>query len=121
MSQALQKITYCLATMAAERYTPELAEAINAATATPARNLARISATPQPGQVSLAQLAEGIREHPAPAGAIVVVEDAATANPAHLAAVATALGPRPRQAPARRQRRARERSTTPRRTRPAVG
>ncbi|RIT15046.1 AAA family ATPase [Mycobacteroides abscessus] len=82
---------YVVATLSTERYTPELAEAIIAAAADTGRNLARISATAQPGQVSLAQLAKGIREHPAPAGAIVVVEDAATANPAHLAAVATAL------------------------------
>lgn len=84
---------YVVATLAAEHYTSELAEAINAAAADTGRNLARISATPQPGHVSLAQLAKGIREHPAPAGAIVVVEDAAAANPAHLAAVATALVP----------------------------
>jgi conjugative relaxase-like TrwC/TraI family protein len=84
---------YVVATMAAERYTPELAEAINAVAAATGRNLARISATPQPGQVSLTQLAKGIREHPAPEGVIVVVEDAATANPAHVAAVATALVP----------------------------
>lgn len=84
---------YVVATMSAEHYTPELAEAINAAAADTGRNLARISATPQPGQVSLAQLAKGIHDHPAPPGAVVVVEDAATANPAHLAAVATALVP----------------------------
>jgi hypothetical protein len=79
-------------TLAAERYTPELVEAITTAAADAGRNLARISATPQPGQVSLAQLAKGLHDH-ATAGAVVVVEDAATANPAHLAAVATALVP----------------------------
>jgi conjugative relaxase-like TrwC/TraI family protein len=83
---------YVVATMSSEHYTPELAEAINTAAAAAGRNLARISATPQPGRVSLAQLAKGIHDH-ATAGAIVVVEDAATANPAHLAAVATALVP----------------------------
>ncbi|MGB3486399.1 MAG: AAA family ATPase, partial [Mycobacterium sp.] len=83
---------YVVATMAAERYTPELTEAIDAAAADAGRNLARISATPQPGHVSLAQLAKGLPDH-ATAGAIVVVEDAATANPAHLAAVAAALVP----------------------------
>jgi hypothetical protein len=84
---------YVVATMSSEHYTPELAEAINTAAAAAGRNLARISATPQPGRVSLAQLAKGLHDHPAPAGAIVLVEDAATANPAHLAAVATALVP----------------------------
>lgn len=79
-------------TLAAERYTPEFAEAIATAATDAGRNLARISATPQPGQVSLAQLAKGLQDH-ATAGAVVVVEDAATANPAHLAAVATALVP----------------------------
>lgn len=82
---------HVVATLPAERYTPELAEAINTAAADAGRTLARISATPQPDRVSLAQLAKGIRDHPAPAGAIVVVEDAANADPAHLAAVATAL------------------------------
>ncbi|WP_193604122.1 MobF family relaxase [Mycobacteroides abscessus] len=82
---------YVVATMSSEDYTPELTEAITTAAADAGRNLVRISATPQPGQVSLAQLAKGIRDHPAPAGAIVVVEDATTAHPAHLAAVATAL------------------------------
>lgn len=84
---------YVVATLSAERYTPELAEAINTAAADAGRNLARISAAPQPGRVSLAQLAKGVHDHPAPAGVIVLVEDAATANPAHLAAVATALVP----------------------------
>ena len=84
---------YVVAIMSSEHYTPELAEAITTAAAAAGRNLARISATPQPGRVILAQLAKGLHDHPAPAGAIVLVEDAATANPAHLAAVATALVP----------------------------
>ncbi len=84
---------YVVTTLAAERYTPDLADAIGAAAADAGRSLARISATPRHDQVSLAQLAKGIRDLPAPAGAIIVVEDAATANPAHLAVVAVALVP----------------------------
>ncbi|OAN31245.1 MobF family relaxase [Mycolicibacterium iranicum] len=85
---------YVVATMAAERYTPELADTVQQAAASTDRAYIRVAATPsRPDQIRLGQLAERLPDSPPPQGAVMVVEDAATANPAHLAAVATALVP----------------------------
>ena len=85
---ALATTPYVVTTLAADHDTPELAEAIAAAAA--GRSYLRVPAT-DAGRYSLAELAEKITERPEPRGTIVVVEDAAAADPAHLATVATAL------------------------------
>lgn len=83
-----------MATVAAERYTPELAEAIHTAATDANRHHVRITATPQPDRLSLNHLAEQITIHePTRRGPVIVVEDAAAADPDALAAVATALVP----------------------------
>ncbi|MBE5438387.1 MULTISPECIES: MobF family relaxase [Mycobacteriaceae] len=85
---------YVVATMAAERYTTEIAEAIEAAATAAERNLAFVTARPQPGRISLNGLAERIAANPPDRrGPVIVVEDAAAADPAALAAMATALVP----------------------------
>ncbi|MDZ4264397.1 MAG: AAA family ATPase, partial [Mycobacterium sp.] len=85
---------YVVATVAAERYTPELAEAIHAAATDANRHHVRVTATPQPDRLSLNHLAERITIHePTRRGPVIVVEDAAAADPDALAAVATALVP----------------------------
>lgn len=80
-----------VATLAADHDEPELADTLHAAAVAAGRAHIRIPATPEPGHLDLAQLAARITDHPAPHGAVVVVEDATTADPAHLATVATAL------------------------------
>ncbi|MFV9633929.1 MobF family relaxase [Mycobacterium neumannii] len=82
---------YVVATLAAEHDTAELAEAIQVATAKAGRGYLRLPATPQPDRYSLVELAEKITDHRPPRAALVVVEDAAAADPAHLATVASAL------------------------------
>ena len=84
---------YVVTTLAADRYTPALADTVRQAAAGTNRAHLRIAATPQPDDVRLDQLVESLPHHPPPPGAVVVVEDAAAADPAHLAAVATALVP----------------------------
>ena len=85
---------YVVATVAAERYTPDLAEAIHTAATNAHRHHVRVTATPQPDRLSLNHLAEQITNHPPDQrGPIIVVEDAAAADPDALAAVATALVP----------------------------
>ncbi|QFS91929.1 ATP-dependent RecD-like DNA helicase [Mycobacterium sp. THAF192] len=87
-------LPYVVATVAAERYTPELAEAIHTAATDANRHHVRITATPQPDRLSLNHLAEQITIHePTRRGPVIVVEDAAAADPDALAAVATALVP----------------------------
>ncbi|MDZ4266139.1 MAG: helicase C-terminal domain-containing protein, partial [Mycobacterium sp.] len=87
-------VPYVVATVAAERYTPDLAEAIHTATTYAHRHHVRVTATPQPGRLSLNHLAEQITIHqPTRRGPVIVVEDAAAADPDALAAVATALVP----------------------------
>ncbi len=81
-----------VAALDAEHYTPQVAEAIGTAAETADRAHVRITATPQPDQPNLlARLAQRIPDNPAPRGTVVVVEDAAAADPAHLDTVATAL------------------------------
>ncbi|MGK2902398.1 MAG: MobF family relaxase, partial [Mycobacterium sp.] len=88
---------YVVATVAAERYTPELAEAVHTAATYARRQHVRVTATPQPGRLSLNHLAERITIHrPTLRGPVIVVEDAAAAaaaDPDALATVATALVP----------------------------
>lgn len=85
---------YVVTTVAAERYTPDLAEAIHTAATEAHRHHVCVTATPQPNRLSLNHLAEQIAIHPPDQrGPVVVVEDAAAANPDALAAVATALVP----------------------------
>ncbi|WP_308212863.1 MobF family relaxase [Mycolicibacterium arenosum] len=87
-------VPYVVATVAAERYTPDLAEAIHTAATDASRHHVRVSATPQPDRLSLNHLAEQITVHPPDKrGPVIVVEDAAAADPDALAAVATALVP----------------------------
>lgn len=82
---------YVVTTLAADHDTPELASAIAAAAADAGRHYLRLPATPHPGRYSLAELADKITSRQPPRAAMVVVEDAAAADPAHLAALATAL------------------------------
>ena len=82
---------YVVTTLASDHDTPELAEAIAAAATADGRHYLRLPATPHPGRYSLAELADKITSRQPPRAAMVVVEDAAAADPAHLAAVATAL------------------------------
>ena len=84
-------VPYVVTTLTANHDTPELAEAIAAAAADTGRPCLRVPATPQPDRFSLAELADKITERRPPRAALVVVEDAAAADPAHLAAVATTL------------------------------
>ena len=85
---------YVVTTLAADRYTPDLADTMRQAAAGTDRRYVQIAAAPsRPDQLRLDQLAERLPAHPPPPGAVVVVEDAAAADPAHLAAVATALVP----------------------------
>ncbi|MDG4666368.1 MobF family relaxase [Mycobacterium sp. 236(2023)] len=85
---------YVMTTVAAERYTPDLAEAIHTAATEAHRHHVCVTATPQPNRLSLNHLAEQIAIHPPDQrGPVVVVEDAAAANPDALAAVVTALVP----------------------------
>ena len=87
-------VPYVVATVAAERYTPDLAEAIHTAATDAHRHHVRVTATPQPDRLSLNHLAEQITIHePTRRGPVIVVEDAAAADPDALAAVATALVP----------------------------
>jgi len=87
-------VPYVVATVAAERYTPDLAEAIHTAATDASRHHVRVTATPQPDRLSLNHLAEQITIHePTRRGPVIVVEDAAAADPDALAAVATALVP----------------------------
>lgn len=87
-------VPYVVATVAAERYTPDLAEAIHAAATDTNRHHVRVTATPQPDRLSLNHLAEQIAVHPPDKrGPVIVVEDVAAADPDALAAVATALVP----------------------------
>lgn len=87
-------VPYVVATVAAERYTPDLAEAIHTAATDANRHHVRVTATPQPDRLSLNHLAEQITIHePTRRGPVIVVEDAAAADPDALAAVATALVP----------------------------
>ncbi|MBV5244429.1 relaxase domain-containing protein [Mycolicibacterium sp. PAM1] len=87
-------VPYVVATVAAERYTPELAEAIHTAATNANRHHIGVTATPQPGRLSLNHLAEQITIHePTQRGPVIVVEDAAAADPDALAAVATAVVP----------------------------
>lgn len=91
---AALSVPYVVATVAAERYTPDLAEAIHTAATNAHRHHVRVTATPQPDRLSLNHLAEQITNHPPDQrGPIIVVEDAAAADPDALAAVATALVP----------------------------
>lgn len=82
---------YVVTTLDADHDTPELASAIAAAAADAGRHYLRVPATPHPDRYSLAELADKITDHQPPRAALVVVEDAAAANPVHLATVATAL------------------------------
>lgn len=87
-------VPYVVATVAAERYTPDFAEAIHTAATDANRHHVRVTATPQPDRLSLNHLAEQITIHePTRRGPVIVVEDAAAADPDALAAVATALVP----------------------------
>ncbi|KKC02271.1 ATPase AAA, partial [Mycobacterium nebraskense] len=83
---------YVVAALSAEHYTPETAEAIKAAATAAGRNHAVIGATPHPGRPTLKQLAAFLSgDHDTHRGPVVVVEDAAAADPKALAAVATAV------------------------------
>jgi hypothetical protein len=87
-------VPYVVTTVTAERYTPDLAEAIHTAATDANRHHVRVTATPQPDRLSLNHLAEQITIHePTRRGPVIVVEDAAAADPDALAAVATALVP----------------------------
>ena len=85
---------YVVTTLAADRYTPDLADTMRQAAAGTDRRYVQVAAAPsRPDQRRLDQFAERLPAHPPSPGAVVVVEDAAAADPAHLAAVATALVP----------------------------
>ena len=85
---------YVVTTLAADRYTPDLADTVRHAAASIKRPYVQIAAAPsRPDQRRLDRFAERLPAHPPPPGAVVVVEDAAAAVPAHLAVVATALVP----------------------------
>lgn len=85
---------YVVTTLAADRYTPDLADTVRQAAAGTDRRYVQIAAAPsRPDQRRLDQFAERLPAHPPSPGEVVVVEDAAAADPAHLAAVATALVP----------------------------
>ena len=87
-------VPYVVTTVAAERYTPDLAEAIHTAATDANRHHVRVTATPQPDRLSFNHLAEQITIHPpTQRGPVIVVEDAAAADPDALAAVAIALVP----------------------------
>ncbi|GAT06510.1 exonuclease V subunit alpha [Mycolicibacterium fortuitum subsp. acetamidolyticum] len=82
-----------MTTLAADHDTPELAEAIAAAAAHAGRDYLRVPARRQYDRYSLAELAEKITDHQPSRRRppVIVVEDAAAADPAHLAVVATTL------------------------------
>ncbi|MFA5607195.1 MAG: MobF family relaxase [Leucobacter sp.] len=81
-----------VATLPFARYTPEVAAKIATTAAAANRQHAVITATPQLDRISLAQLAKYVSgDHETPRGAVIVIEEAAAADPAHLATVATAL------------------------------
>jgi hypothetical protein len=84
---------YVVTTLTADHDTPELDEAIAEAAAHAGRPYIRVPATPQPDRYSLAELAEKVTDHQPSRRKppVIVVEDPAAANPAHLATVATAL------------------------------
>jgi conjugative relaxase-like TrwC/TraI family protein len=89
---------YVVATLPAQHYHRELAEQIAAAAAAAARPCLNAHVTPaQPAaggpSITLAALADQIATHQPPRGTVVVVDDAANADPAHLATVAAALVP----------------------------
>ena len=85
---------YVVTTLAADRYTPDLADTVRQAAAGTDRRYVQIAAAPsRPDQRRLDQFAERLPAHPPSPGEVVVVEDAAAADPTHLAAVATALVP----------------------------
>ncbi|SKM23389.1 exonuclease V subunit alpha [Mycobacteroides abscessus subsp. massiliense] len=86
-------IPYVVTTLAADHDTPELAEAIAAAAAHAGRDYLRVPARRQYDRYSLAELAEKITDHQPSRRRppVIVVEDAAAADPAHLAVVATTL------------------------------
>lgn len=85
---------YVVTTLAADRYTPDLADTVRQAAAGTDRRYVQIAAAPsRPDQRRLDQFAERLTAHPPSPREVVVVEDAAAADPAHLAAVATALVP----------------------------
>lgn len=85
---------YVVTTLAADRYTPDTADTVRQAAASIKRPYVQIAAAPsRPDQRRLDQLAERLPAHPPPPGAVVVIENAAAADPAHLAVVATALAP----------------------------
>ncbi len=79
---------YVVTTLTTERYTPDTADAIEAAAAVAGRDHVRIAAASERDQ--LAALAER-SEHGLPRGTVVVVEGAAAAEPTRLATVATKL------------------------------
>ena len=80
-------------TLAAEHDSPELAAAIHAAAVAADRVHLRIPAATTPGRFDLPQLADTITDHRPPRGPVILIEDAASADPAHLATVAAALVP----------------------------
>ncbi|MGE4361289.1 MAG: MobF family relaxase, partial [Mycolicibacterium sp.] len=84
---------YVVTTIAADHDTPDLAEAIATAAAHAGRDYLRVPATRQTDRYSLAELAEAITDHQPSRHRppVIVVEDAAAADPAHLATVATTL------------------------------
>lgn len=85
---------YVVTTLAADRYTPDTVDTVRQAAAGTDRRFVQIAAAPsRPDQRRLDQFAEGLAAHPPSPREVVVVEDAAAADPAHLAAVATALVP----------------------------
>lgn len=85
---------YVVTTLAADRYTPDLADTVRQAAAGTDRRYVQIAAAPsRPDQRRLDRFAERLPAHPPSPGEVVVVEDAAAADPTHLAAVATALVP----------------------------
>lgn len=82
---------FVVTTLAADRYTPDT---VRQAAAGTDRRYVQIAAAPsRPDQRRLDQFAERLPAHPPSPREVVVVEDAAAADPAHLAAVATALVP----------------------------
>lgn len=85
---------YVVTTLVADRYTPDIADTVRQAAAGTDRRYVQIAAEPsRPDQRRLDQFAERLPVHPPSPGEVVVVEDAAAADPAHLATVATALVP----------------------------
>lgn len=85
---------YVVTTLAADRYTADLADTVRQAAAGTDRRYVQIAAAPsRPDQRRLDRFAERLPAHPPSPREVVVVEDAAAADPAHLAAVATALVP----------------------------